>query len=100
PPPPRPPISPYTTLFRSRHGHLHELSLGLCTEEVVADRRDTVLDRLDGDLPVVGGHGVADAMARFGRVLGALVLRRTLRLLDIGDRKSTRLNSSHVSISY
>src|SRR5690606_34659848 len=73
-PPPRPTLFPYTTLFRSP----------LAVIELGARRDQTLLDqRAEGD-------------ARFG-ALGACGLE------GIGvarDRKSTRLNSSHVKISY
>src|SRR5690606_41823373 len=85
---PRPPIStrfPYTTLFRSR--------LPLCDERAqhVKRLRAEILARLDvrvlhelvpaydEDHVRTGGDGSVPA---------------------IGDRKSTRLNSSHVKISY
>src|SRR5436305_10991246 len=72
----RPPTStlfPYTTLFRSLK-NLREM-LGLDAAAVV----------LHGDLHVVPG-------AESGHL--------ALGQLDILDRKSTRLNSSHVRISY
>src|SRR5690625_7888800 len=62
PPPPRPTLFPYTTLFRSLCG---DVDLGL-TVQVVATGH--------------GGGGPPLVRAR--------------------DRKSTRLNSSHVAISY
>src|SRR5207249_12280248 len=80
-PPPRPTLFPYTTLFRSlrcpRHaGDLRRgrQRLGRAGDEPVASR--------------VRGPGVHD------------VLREAGRVPEVRDRKSTRLNSSHVSISY
>src|SRR3712207_8701135 len=75
--PPRSTLFPYTTLFRSDHG--------------VAGRhqrlRLTGVDHLRDELRWCHvGHGVAS------RVLGGVGGR--------GDRKSTRLNSSHANISY
>src|SRR3712207_8115447 len=72
--PPRSTLFPYTTLFRS-----------------AGRRRDVVVRPRGGDgerrgielHEVVGGGAV--------RVTGAV---------DVEDRKSTRLNSSHVNISY
>src|SRR5437868_8099685 len=49
----------------------------------------TAAARLGGDVGFIGSIGDDD----FGKSLEA-------SLLDSGDRKSTRLNSSHVSISY
>src|SRR5437868_7769669 len=68
PPPPRSPLFPYTTLFRSREPHRenNERDIGRCW---------LVLAAVDAD---AGEHE-----------------RQNRR-----DRKSTRLNSSHVSISY
>src|SRR5437868_14310677 len=44
--------------------------------------------------------GVLRLIAAPFYLLGRLVISRYFRLLLQGDRKSTRLNSSHVSISY
>src|SRR5690606_41410722 len=79
--PRRPPTStlfPYTTLFRSHAQHRRRLPEPGC------------------DLPVgrrVGRHASARRLRHVGTVCG-----RPGRLLP--DRKSTRLNSSHVKISY
>src|SRR5436853_5796877 len=74
--PPRSTLFPYTTLFRSRGG--------------VLELRD--------------GAYVSRAERRFLRVLLSLereqLTHTLLRMGDIGDRKSTRLNSSHLGISY
>src|SRR5437868_12596230 len=69
-PPPRSTLFPYTTLFRS----LHELRFRAAIPgvEVILEERTEI-----------------DLFERVGR------LHRLF-----GDRKSTRLNSSHVSISY
>src|SRR5690349_22058397 len=84
-------LFPYTTLFRSARAAVAQEHLGLAQE------RRQPGDRLAGadvglvlhhdrgvqqriDLAVDGGHHVRVAVAR--------------------DRKSTRLNSSHVEISY
>src|SRR5438067_9159562 len=68
--PPRSTLFPYTTLFRSR-------------EPVQVCERERVLGR--------------DPRLRGGRVE---ILEGAVRVRHEGDRKSTRLNSSHVSISY
>src|SRR5690242_21089544 len=84
--PPRSTLFPYTTLFRSevfQHRHVRH------QREVLVDHAESQLVRLarmgDRDLAAV-----QQDLARVGRVVahGAL------------DRKSTRLNSSHMSISY
>src|SRR5689334_24129579 len=73
--PPRSTLFPYTTLFRS-------VGLGLALVGV----GDTVVE-LD-----VGAGAVA-GLAELGAIVEAVVVA-------VGDRKSTRLNSSHSSISY
>src|SRR3546814_13202397 len=76
-------LFPYTTLFRS--ADVVDRALGLC------DRAFDVLDAAAGFQPGV--------FTRRARVIHALHdRRRTLLLLQVqrlGDRKSTRLNSSH-----
>src|SRR3712207_7014961 len=87
--PPRSTLFPYTTLFRSRDlGELHR-----------PQRREGLLDHL------VGAH--ADAAAGDEQVgCRQLAAHGAEELVDVvghevqGDRKSTRLNSSHANISY
>src|SRR5207249_10014355 len=73
-PPPRSTLFPYTTLFRSQQAR-ERLRIDAGTRSVVDQN------------PVVGRGLAANG--------GKRVPNRQL-----GDRKSTRLNSSHVSISY
>src|SRR5690348_17886591 len=84
--PPRPTLFPYTTLFRS-HGQ-------------AAPRAAQQLERVTVrvlDHGVAVGHGNA-AHVELGR---AQREQQGERVVDAGvDRKSTRLNSSHPSISY
>src|SRR5690348_17450228 len=80
--PPRSTLFPYTTLFRS-----HRERVG-------------IFRRVQGRLAAIGGNMDFGS----GRVLGDRD-RDRLRVLaaagnDTRDRKSTRLNSSHPSISY
>src|SRR3712207_7557022 len=79
--PPRSTLFPYTTLFRSL---LH------AEDDAVADLRD----RLDRGVDVRRPH--ADAAAVEGGVRAA----GDDAGAALGDRKSTRLNSSHANISY
>src|SRR2546427_1192978 len=72
--PPRSTLFPYTTLFRSFHCRLREVSPAARAVEQVIDW-------------VAGGQ----------RGEGQ---RASARVLTRGDRKSTRLNSSHSQISY
>src|SRR5689334_23659249 len=78
--PPRSTLFPYTTLFRSVVA-LHEWTAGV--EPLEHHRLATIVGELDGG-----------AVERLEREVGRLLPE--LRL----DRKSTRLNSSHSSISY
>src|SRR5207248_11088961 len=96
PPPPRPPLFPYTTLFRSPLPHRRRR------------RRPTVSP------PTSRRRLPASDAGRSGRSARASNLRREAlsvvprgsrgdgerRLRDVRDRKSIRLNSSHRTISY
>src|SRR5690242_20988519 len=74
--PPRSTLFPYTTLFRSRRDH-----------------REKRWPAGRGDDDVAAG-------ARAAALLDALVRGRLHGSARRPDRKSTRLNSSHMSISY
>src|SRR5207249_11653229 len=94
PPPPVPTLFPYTTLFRSR---ALRYALGDRGRRLVGGPAQTTLG-LFAHGPVVHPTGASRGHPRRpgGRprgktAHGGLLLR---------DRKSTRLNSSHVSISY
>src|SRR3712207_9031716 len=96
--PPRSTLFPYTTLFRSKHQAGAEAvgqATGPGAEEAAHDAADgdrprgeraapaeVVAERLEDD-----GHG--DVVHAGGEEGG-----------EHGDRKSTRLNSSHANISY
>src|SRR5438477_9011731 len=77
--PPRSTLFPYTTLFRSGEFFL--------TEAVY---------------PIFGGPGDAQCLRHLGvyRHLQRIELVERLEMRHFADRKSTRLNSSHMSISY
>src|SRR5438309_4004082 len=81
-PPPRSTLFPYTTLFRSRLTRYWSLERCDPPDDPVEAVRETFLDavrlQLRSDVPV-------------GTCLSGGIVR---------DRKSTRLNSSHSSISY
>src|SRR5438309_6378069 len=80
--PPRSTLFPYTTLFRSPHGAAH----GGAADRARQGKDPRREDPLRGPLP---GRSV---------LLGGAARRRAAR--GLSDRKSTRLNSSHSSISY
>src|SRR5207249_5297020 len=94
-PPPGPTPFPYTTLFRSGADRLgrrpdeHEARRGhrLGERRPLGEEPVAGVERLAFRRPG-GGDELRDTEVRFGRRRGA------------EDRKSTRLNSSHVSISY
>src|SRR3712207_8573484 len=92
--PPRSTLFPYTTLFRSRHR-----GTGVVTR--LNPTAASVFAACDGGTP---GDALATLRARHPSVgearLGRDVLRSVRMLLARGDRKSTRLNSSHANISY
>src|SRR5256885_11543081 len=87
--PPRSTLFPYTTLFRSgddvHGGTVHEL--------LVVVERDRHAEE------PAGGVGRFAPRGREGRDLEVIRERRQRRNVRL-DRKSTRLNSSHLVISY
>src|SRR5690554_6973395 len=91
-PPPRALLFPYTTLFRSQLG-----VTGHTGQFLDVDRGQTVfLNHLFGDQ-----DGVLEVVTVPGHERDAHVLaQRQLTQISEKDRKSTRLNSSHVRISY
>src|SRR5699024_11369879 len=82
PPPPWSTLFPYTTLFRS-------LALGTCVA------------LFDGIIVLTATFVFSIEQGLYA-LIGLVVTSRTIDLVQVGlkDRKSTRLNSSHVSISY
>src|SRR5690349_22590866 len=82
--PPRSTLFPYTTLFRSMH--LREGQLGVAGR--AAHQAQAWAEQ----------HGDAYLLARAHRMLAHY--SRLMGDLSDTDRKSTRLNSSHVEISY
>src|SRR3712207_7831370 len=77
--PPRSTLFPYTTLFRSP-------TMGIKSKQV-KNTRDVIA--------IAGGSAKAEAIiaTEINNLNGILIT-------DEGDRKSTRLNSSHANISY
>src|SRR3712207_8141554 len=87
--PPRSTLFPYTTLFRSLHvlGDVPRADVECAAEDPREAQHVVDLVR------VVGAAGGDDPRVR-PRLLRGHLGRR------VGDRKSTRLNSSHANISY
>src|SRR5690606_40164892 len=91
PPPPTSSLFPYTTLFRSRRVRRVRGACGQARRGGPAPALGRQRRRVHR--PPVRGHGL-DRPGYAGHGVSA-VLRHRRR-----DRKSTRLNSSHVKISY
>src|SRR5207248_9234224 len=96
PPPPAPPLFPYTTLFRSGPQRLRQAAALDVPDEDVAE------DGAGAEAAAVGAEAAAAQLPLPG-------IERAQRLARAGipqpqgavrDRKSTRLNSSHRTISY
>src|SRR5690242_21283660 len=83
--PPRSTLFPYTTLFRSSYGQ--PLPTG-----------DTQLGELGQFDPATGIYTMVEPKAATG--VATILHPSEVKVGPDGDRKSTRLNSSHMSISY
>src|SRR5207253_10620704 len=93
--PPRPPLFPYTTLFRSRH------PVPGGGGDAANDRRRSQASRGRNRRDRGAAHLGAKPLPPSTHPLHRTGRRRVARrLLDRLDRKSTRLNSSHVATSY
>src|SRR5689334_24460338 len=84
-PPPRSTLFPYTTLFRSRRARQCQIDRARALPAAAAKHRGAGVRR---------APAVEDAVAR------AAAHPYDARMSASRDRKSTRLNSSHSSISY
>src|SRR5699024_12748034 len=90
---------PYTTLFRSIHGFTG------CPYEV-SPLKAYLKEHTDWkvEVPVLTGHGdeldLVDVPYEVWLEDAEQAYERLANICDTIDRKSTRLNSSHVSISY
>src|SRR5256885_11591746 len=89
--PPRSTLFPYTTLFRSRARHRHPGSAGFDRPRRPLRRRGRRPLRLASR--AINIVEMSDLNHRARKILGAIVH-------EYLDRKSTRLNSSHLVISY
>src|SRR5690349_23426725 len=87
-------LFPYTTLFRSRarqkQMQRHDQDRREANEEELVGRDSEARAEVDGDLDLA-----AEILG-----IGAIAEDHEIAQHQRGDRKSTRLNSSHVEISY
>src|SRR5690348_18056349 len=93
--PPRPPLFPYTTLFRSRGGVMRHRAKHRQLSRT-ASHRKALLANMATSLFKHDRVVTTEAKAKELRPYA----ERLITLARRGDRKSTRLNSSHPSISY
>src|SRR5207248_8046381 len=94
PPPPLPPLFPYTTLFRSVVTGVSDVKGGIWNPNGLDIRQ---LEAHIAESGGVSGFPGTDAVSNTD------LLERPCDVLipaAVGDRKSTRLNSSHRTISY
>src|SRR5207253_6205773 len=92
PRPPIPTLFPYTTLFRSHRNSQRDL--GVCD---VGAKRATRVAQIDLGFAELHLHRALGTVAP-GIPFAVAGIRRKQRCRE--DRKSTRLNSSHVATSY
>src|SRR5690606_41891732 len=98
PPPRSSTLFPYTTLFRSRHRVAPEQAVAGQGEERAGEQDQ----RFGGDFRAPAAQA-GERRGRCRQVRGCDAHARfpSLKMPALaGDRKSTRLNSSHVKISY
>src|SRR2546427_5129635 len=93
--PPRSPLFPYTPLFRSGRDPPRRPAHPLVFRSMDAREVDDHAD----DLRVLRGAAAVEGIGLCG-ALGVLGLVTARATEGEGDRKSTRLNSSHSQISY
>src|SRR5690606_40133537 len=89
-PPPRPTLFPYTTLFRSGIHPGHVLLAGGAISHDPVALGQPVHDQVIHHAALLIEHRAVEGLA---------ILHKLLNIIG-QDRKSTRLNSSHVKISY
>src|SRR3989454_8455188 len=99
--PPRSTLFPYTTLFRSPPALYHSPS-ARAIFSCMPDAADLAQQLADEDRAKQRQYVLANTRARWSFVgvgVALLVVIRLVRWVPV-DRKSTRLNSSHLVISY
>src|SRR2546429_7639737 len=96
--PPRSTLFPYTTLFRSIDETHPDLKDALIDEACFCTNADGTGCCPGGVTTKTGPGAAADDHGHGSNVAGIVASRGNL--VGVGDRKSTRLNSSHGYISY
>src|SRR3712207_9277901 len=96
--PPRSTLFPYTTLFRSADAEVGAVDVRVLADDLAGEER-VVLAAVDPELDRGAGREV-DVLDLRNIDGDRLRLADDVRGDDRGDRKSTRLNSSHANISY
>src|SRR5690606_41146099 len=92
PPPPRPTLFPYTTLFRSKP---------FLSDDVYATFATVVEDRAEKGFSINATFVGLRELKLVGAEFDNATKEGEITVRFVGeDRKSTRLNSSHVKISY
>src|SRR3712207_6905827 len=92
--PPRSTLFPYTTLFRSTEARLR-LTLDAVTDYAIFTQDPAgIIDSWNIGAERIFGYTEAEALGRSCSIIFTAEDRAN------GDRKSTRLNSSHANISY
>src|SRR5690606_39728333 len=92
-------LFPYTTLFRSHAGSTYTDYVGLNREfkEAMINERSLKLEQLQQHIKDT--EGIAVSVVQYEGPIKESIIRSAADV-DAEDRKSTRLNSSHVKISY
>src|SRR5690606_40568959 len=93
-------LVPYTTLFRSVEDQHDSITGGELAQPL--QKRDLTGDQSQAERHRVDQHGGQLALVAFDEPFGHLgvVVADHYHVIQHGDRKSTRLNSSHVKSSY
>src|SRR5690606_40900055 len=96
--PPTPTLLPYTTLFRSVVQNSGEDDISVRTSDLTNEEEKRIREALAAK----GGGAEKIRDELIGPSLGSELRNKALIALGVAllDRKSTRLNSSHVKISY
>src|SRR5690606_40016803 len=93
------PLSPYTTLFRSQGAKLAGWNFEIIGTDISMDILDIARKAEYSQFEVQRGLPIQMLMKYFEQKGDKWALKSEIKSM-VQDRKSTRLNSSHVKISY